>query len=516
MLGTLVALAVARMTNLETFIWDLPTGVLRDVWLALSSLNERDDDEECRLEKVWVRWHNNWQADLPDSPPPPPPNVPPPNIGIHHNSNNHRQAAAATPASSDIPLVERVEHPSFSVLPALKSLTVLEIDELTYLDEMAILIARSQHKLRELRVGIAHHARQMTWVGNWDGPEYHQVDHSTTWTVASNIGDRRLQGVLGVLVGRIHNLKNNAESIRADMGIEFLSRVLDQQQREGESSDSANPRTFDEIVEAATAASGYRDARESQEDIEGSGSGRASLAHSRMNSAGSSSSGSLSSEGTPSLHTSTKVMPLRPAIPRRSDTKKDEKIGPYLNGQLRLETLELERIHLSMQVFRQAFDFTTITNLTLLNCRGHEALWKALRSRYGPMSRRGSMSYNNAMFTGLKLKKIHTNTVSSSLLTFIREALQPNTLETLFLQDCWGSQVKIEHIFTYAIKRHRKSLRKVLIDSGETNLDNFVDPTTRWRRWKLNRKIVAFLTSGCMKNLRELAISLDYADWVSF
>lgn len=59
MLGTLVALAVARMRSLETFIWDMPTGILRDVWLALSSLGDRGDGQACRLEKLWVRWHDN-------------------------------------------------------------------------------------------------------------------------------------------------------------------------------------------------------------------------------------------------------------------------------------------------------------------------------------------------------------------------------------------------------------------------------------------------------------------------
>lgn len=64
MLGTLVALAVARMSNLEQFVWDMPTGVVRDVWLALSSLEDRSASDECRLEKVAVRWHDN-TVDLP-------------------------------------------------------------------------------------------------------------------------------------------------------------------------------------------------------------------------------------------------------------------------------------------------------------------------------------------------------------------------------------------------------------------------------------------------------------------
>ena len=52
LLGTLVALAVARMPKLETFVWDMPTGVLREIWVALASLGDLDD---CRLQSLWVR-----------------------------------------------------------------------------------------------------------------------------------------------------------------------------------------------------------------------------------------------------------------------------------------------------------------------------------------------------------------------------------------------------------------------------------------------------------------------------
>lgn len=59
MLGTLVALAVAKMVNLETFIWDMPTGVLAEIFLALASLPDNFESGECHLERVWVRWHDN-------------------------------------------------------------------------------------------------------------------------------------------------------------------------------------------------------------------------------------------------------------------------------------------------------------------------------------------------------------------------------------------------------------------------------------------------------------------------
>ena len=59
MLGTLVALSVARMPNLQTFIWDMPTGILRDVWISLSSLG---DYQPSALQKVSIRFHNNRKA----------------------------------------------------------------------------------------------------------------------------------------------------------------------------------------------------------------------------------------------------------------------------------------------------------------------------------------------------------------------------------------------------------------------------------------------------------------------
>ena len=36
----------------------------------------------------------------------------------------------------------------------------------------------------------------------------------------------------------------------------------------------------------------------------------------------------------------------------------------------------------------------------------------------------------------------------------------------------------------------------------------------RWKRWKLNRTIIKWMTCGKMKALRELAVSIKYEDWV--
>ena len=133
MLGTLVALALARMKRLEAFIWDMPTGILGDVWTSLSYLGDRED---CRLERVWVRWHDNAALTREQS---------------GHPDGPETVGRSLAPRYA----LERVEHPNFSDLPPLKSLSVLDIDELQYLDEMSVLIERSLDKLRELRVGMA-------------------------------------------------------------------------------------------------------------------------------------------------------------------------------------------------------------------------------------------------------------------------------------------------------------------------------------------------------------------------
>jgi hypothetical protein len=216
------------------------------------------------------------------------------------------------------------------------------------------------------------------------------------------------------------------------------------------------------------------------------------------------------------LSTSTKTIPIRPSRPLRSD---DSKNGPYLDGILKLETLKLERVPLSIPVLKRAFDWQTLTCLTLLRCHGHDRLWKFLKTHFKPVAefdsgRTGSKSTQYC----LNIKKIHTNTVSMALLSFIRETLAPNSLETLFLQEAWRSPVGINAIFNCAIRRHRGSLKCLLIDSGDDHLgDGILEPNVnRWRKWKLTRRIVAYLTSGKMHKLRELAVSLDYADWVSF
>ncbi|KAH6628001.1 hypothetical protein F5144DRAFT_460284, partial [Chaetomium tenue] len=57
-LGTLVANAIGRMNNLETFSWDMPTGVHPRVFEALGSLAHQPG-RTCKLSHVRVRWHDS-------------------------------------------------------------------------------------------------------------------------------------------------------------------------------------------------------------------------------------------------------------------------------------------------------------------------------------------------------------------------------------------------------------------------------------------------------------------------
>ncbi|CAO2656317.1 Nn.00g051200.m01.CDS01 [Neocucurbitaria sp. VM-36] len=528
MLGTLVALAIARMINLETFVWDMPTGVLRDVWLALSSLAHRSDNEECRLERLWIRWHDN-TIDAPVPPPAPPmilnnQNLPPPPNTTHPSGLGTVQPPVVVPqhyAPSSLSALDRVEHPTFSAIPALKSLSVLDIDELPYLDEMSILIARSQKKLRELRVGIAPHAQQRDWVTVWEGDGLQQVDYSVSTTAASSIGEKRLGGVLGILVGRIHNMRHSEEPHLQKTDTEVTERSV-----------AATPvkTTISNPLPSIASLSLHN--REIEQDVDhfGNPMEESTVAEgiSLFNETQPVSAEQVSPPASPEKMPSKSLIP--PPTHSERVSSKDvtaESSEPLLNGKLKLEVLELERVPLSVSVLRRAFDWSVLSTLTLLHCSNHEQLWKVLRRTYTPRSAyTGSPSASKAYKASytlrseyqLNLKRIHTNTVSPSLISFLKETLAPNSLEVLFLQEgrSYSSTVTVDAIYRGPMRRHRASLKKLMIDSGEKGPDGHTITSSRWRRWMLNREILTFITSGRMNSLRELAVSIDYKDWHHF
>jgi hypothetical protein len=208
--------------------------------------------------------------------------------------------------------------------------------------------------------------------------------------------------------------------------------------------------------------------------------------------------------------------------------------------KLRLETLEMERVPLSIPVLQKTINWSRLTSLTILRCPGHEDLWKALRRRYTPFpthSRTSSSSrHQKPMRAGtdinqsysvrpvisssdyhLNIKKLQTDAVSPALVAFLKDTLAPNSLEWLFLQAsrAYESSVTIDAIFKGPIKRHRASLRKLLVDSEDREDDGQPAHNTQWRRWIFPRELLTFMTSGRMPNLREAGMALDYKDWAS-
>ncbi|KAI1107817.1 hypothetical protein F4804DRAFT_1373 [Jackrogersella minutella] len=462
MLGTLVAIAVGKMMNLETFVWDMPTGVLSEVFMALASLQDCYPEGESKLEKVWIRWHDN--SEMPDAsssisspiqPPPPPPLAAPPlgstmtPVGNTLPPNYYLSIAPPIKYSES-----QVEYPTFSVLPPLKSLTVLDIDELAYLDEMSVLIERSKSRLRELRVGISHKARVADFAQAWDSYGLQQVDHDARWPGESRISDGRLGGVMGILVGRIYDIRRKSTKIK-----------------ERESTDPQEQSSASQFngVEAF-----------------GSGSNPAHVPH-------------------------VLVPEVRQRDAAAASSCAERK---RLDGKLQLETLELERVPLSLQVCTKAIDWSVLTSLTIIDCMFVEHLWRTLKRQFHPTPPTHGSPAGTPTQYHLALKHIHTDVTSSTLISFIKETLAPNSLEVLFLQDRRRTPlpaVKLDHIFKGAMKRHRSSLKKLLLDSSDESGES-----RRWTNWVLNSEIVSYITSGRMPNLKELSAAFDYKDWHPF
>lgn len=504
MLGTLVALALGRMRNLEAFIWDMPTGVLRDVWLALASLASRNDGQDCRLEKVWVRWHDNRDAAPLGSPPPP--------GSMHHTSLPSLLHGTAS-SLFQIPPYPSVEFPTFSILPPLKSISVLDIDEVPYAEELSVLLERSLDKLQELRVGVAIHAQR-------DLP-FRPIDDRSAVPppLLPNDESVRPGGILGILVSRFCTafgtnpvLATSAPAHTTAPGtiatyMEDTRNTMPAKEMEiDDHTDSSDINQLGVLLSAHTL----------QDD----------------------------SGGVPVHPLGIHSLPASlPTTPRKGSDHMSRGFDHSLrehSRKLKLTTLELERVYLSIPVLSRSIDWSRLESLTLLGCMNHEQLWKVLRRTFTPASLRNRtpVKYGSASIRPrsistsyivtdpsdyrLSIKRLHTDTVSKNLLAFIKDTLAPDSLEWLFLQEtsAYKSNVTIDEIYRSAIRRHRGSLRKLLIDSElkqmvhhDREREREVD--TNWRRWVCHQDLITCITSGKMQ-LRELSVSIDYKHWHYF
>lgn len=516
MLGTLVALALARMRNLETFIWDMPTGILADVWNALSSLGDRDDGLPCRLDRVAVRFHDN--------------SLEPHALPLHH----------PPPPGSLHPHLDHVEHPSFSILPPMKSLSVLDVDELQYLDELSVLIGHSQACLRELRVGIAKHLDSV-WTQVWDGDQVHQIDRDHPTASCLTVGVKRLGGILGVLTAFVSDMRriparsHRTKRLRRRSGTSMfthqpLQAPVASTTAEADISDTmpmtaaGEPSTTTESTSLDTALAALEN--DSGLVVESPRPQGSALP-------GTDEATPQSTEPIASVSPGSTSPSQAAAMPSTDASTATEKEDLRLSGKLTLDILELERVPLCIPVLQNAIDWTTLTSLTLLQCPNHEHLWKTLRRLYSPGASnprqyarsdpsRGSKTklpkaVPDSSEYRLKLTKIHTDTVSSSLVTFIKDTLQPNSLQVLFLQESSRSDtpsVTIDSIYRNVLRKHRNSLKKVLIDSSDRRPDGGPVSFSRCKRWMLTRDMLAYIMNGKMPALRELGATLDFRDWV--
>ena len=181
----------------------------------------------------------------------------------------------------------------------------------------------------------------------------------------------------------------------------------------------------------------------------------------------------------------------------------------------------MERVPLSIYVLQRGIDWSVLTSLTILDCAYNEKLWKMLNRQFKNSETAAAHrpAAGRAMQYHLNLTHLHTDCATPPLMTFLRETLAPNTLEVLFLQDRRKrstSCVGIKAIVNGPLRRHKKSLRKVLIDSSDRlpTSPATVTDTDRWRTWMLTSEALKFITSGKMTRLRELSVAISYRDWV--
>ena len=558
MLGTLIALTIANMPNLETLIWDMPTGVVREVWYALASLGERRPGHQSRLEKVWVRLHDNREviASLP----------------ANSNSTSSAPAVPLPSASANAAVSEnlgnvdlsykRIECPNFSILPALKSFSVLEIDELAYLEEISVLICNSRDSLRELRIGLSKYfasaIAQLTATS--DTPELHR----------RAVGCYNDGGVLGLVMKDIYDCRKPIKAPATVTEVPTEARALLEEAQAAASMKLNSLLTLpfstisvsDSISNVAASVplpdspeEGDADRLEDETIQTGSLVGNVPaptlpvlppslfssapigdpLKHSQraLQPPGLQVVNPSYGESTPSPAGNARAGQESATCTARSDEEVDRQ-----QRSLRLETFELEKVPLSVNVLQKAIDWSVLTSLTLLDCGDHERLWKSLRRAYSPRSTSlsgasslGALAKQSSQSSSkrsplsrfdttsapeyrLKLKRIHTDNVSHALISFLKETLAPNTLEWMLLQEHgqYISPVTVEAVYRGPLRYHRSSLKKVLIDSSDTPAER--GRSTKWKKWMLNHDILTFITSGKMSGLRELGMSLDHKDWV--
>lgn len=447
--------------------------------------------QSCRLENIWIRWHDNSES------------------SIRSLSGVPTTSSLTLPETQNIPVPPpissslfrkygHVEYPSLSILPPLKTLAVLDIDEPSYVEEMAILVGRSRDRLRELRIGISLKVHQAGWLKPLGGSQSEQQILSPRFS-----GWPKPGGILGTVLGwPNHRVRARPPTQKEPNQVGTAQEAIVQTEIPALVSTIAQASLYELLDPTPT-----HNLVEAQE-IADAGNIPYSISHHETN---------------PAPTADSKAS--REAL-KKSSRATYASIAGSDRQLLKLKVLELERVYISAPVLLDTLDWTKITTLTILRCDGHEKLWRALRRRFAPATLHSSSKPGRKEGTcldeslpeyALNIKHIHTDAVSPYLLLFIKDALRPNTLETVFFHGAplHDSAVHVEAIYRNVLRNHRSSLRKLLVDSTERTTGGADIGTTRWRKWMFTREMITFMTSGRMPRLSELSMTLDSKDWVS-
>ena len=536
MLGTLVALSILGMPNLQTFIWDMPTGILRDVWISLSSLG---DHKPSSLEKVHIRFHNNKEAIM-DS------DAVRSRSSIHQPSNT---ATAASPsagpqtASSPNAIIDllaprfvisnhHVESPNFSVLPPLSSITAIAMDELANVDELSVLVGKSAAKLRDLRVGIASELHTSGYLEDSKAMRCLQATggQSTLRLLFSELGLDEVAGSAASYAKTCLSKEMGTEKVAQGPSISpAVSGPT--KMTSGVDSPGLDIASIDPALTPGKTASTETNLADIIKEHLTSSTETEVAGDQKSRSSAFALTSDPALEAT-SIHHDHQTSPASQTNPKH---------------RLKLEILQLERHVLDPLLLRKAIDWSTLTSLTLLRCSETDRLWRAFREWFAPLTRSQSLILaipmksldkktgnlpklrrmptspsptNQSTITyRLNLKRLHTDTVSPDLMVFLKDTLAPNSLEYLFLQDNpeYSSTVTTAQIHKGALRRHHSSLTKLLLDSSHGPKHGGRSHALSAKKWTLNRDLLGYITSlGKFPRIRELSISLEYKDWHFF
>ena len=524
----------------------MPTGVLRDIWVALASLG---DYQAPKLAKLWVRMHDNHAAlqaaglAVPTAPQQPSqgssgPNVAPQQATLHND-------AEIFGVSSVVWSNHHIEKPSFSILSPLRSLTVLNIDEAQYLVELSELLYRSIHSLRELRLGMAS--------------TLHMSGYTRETTEANYL---LVGGVFALLMSktcqRMAALKASKKEPLDRHEPQFSGNVAAVRASTSSMSDpTINLSISGDDLNTTSNVSNQEEQKQThpRPDL------RATiLDNNAIDPALFSDYVNSDEEKQLATEPEQDTVPFEPASPvdlslhsmRQEENLMVEKklkeermkCGAEdihdLTTKLKLDVLEIERFSLQSWVLLRGIDFTMLTSLTLLKCGDTTKLWDELKRQFpprksivlstparSPESPRGpprlrrkpsSESLSGPITYQLNLKRIHTDSVPKELISFLKNTLAPNSLEWMFLQDDASrsfSGVTLDSIYRGPLKRHRDSLTKVMVDSAYGPALSRARSVAA-RKWMFSWEVLAFVTSGKMSRIRELAMSIEYRDWHFF